>query len=543
MDYSDPIAMIKKGVSDLIELRQDSYKSDLEFLARFEKSAAWGGDDWTYGDFLTAPKELEILETQSLSQRAVRTRLDTWLAKNEASKTALIREVETGTHDGMVERVRTLVRRGADPNGASLLKDTPLSFARYHQYDDVFDLLIELGADGEKAGFYKLHSAVRYGTPEDVERCVGSLDPLWSHFCARSALQEAAIAGKCESLSFLLDHIAGEGRLDDEEVHICFGVAVGTGDLERVHPFLRHGVKPDLGLDATLEIYNVEMLKLLLEHGADIRQISDIALYTREPMELLDTDGGPRLRAYVAAMFEAGWCLDDLDEFEDEQIRYFTEAYLIPEQDVLAPEFTKGAGNVRGNANPEERTLPFYLEMLRTGEWASQMQSRVPNLPDVIWTAHRLGQSTTRLADGRWVQIGGEHEDFYMREFVIFNDVVVHTPDKPPRVFFYPTSVFPPTDFHTATLIGATVWIIGGFGYAGSRQSGATPVYRLDLDDFSIQQVETTGDEPGWISRHSADETDGLITVSGGEISRQSVSENSDIFVFDTVTLEWTKQV
>ena len=148
--------------------------------------------------------------------------------------------------------------------------------------------------------------------------------------------------------------------------------------------------------------------------------------------------------------------------------------------------------------------------MLRTGESSFSARQRLPGLPHAAWTADRFGQSTTRLSDGRWVQIGGEHEDHYDSDFVIFSDVVVLEPNGHARVFFYPASVFPPTDFHTATLIEDAIWIVGGLGYPGGRSSGVTPVFRLDLLDFSMSRIESSGDAPGWISRHSA-EVDGSV--------------------------------
>jgi hypothetical protein len=541
MDFSDPIGMIRKGISDLIDLKKDSFNSKREFLARFEKSAAWEGDDWTFWDFLAAPKELAELTSKSLSYKTIERRCNDWMARNEQTKTCLIREIETGPHGGMVDRLREMIDGGEDPNAASVLKDTPLGTARYYGYEDVFDLLIELGADGQKAGFSKLHHAVRYGTLQAVELLVETFDPLRTYVTAPSVLQEAVISEKIDVVSALLCRIDSTNRLDDEEVERCFSIAAGTANTELLQPFLTCGLRREIALDATLEKYDVNMLKLLIDQGADVHQISDVALYTNEPWAILDSEGKPAIRAYIAAMLEAGWVIDDLDEFEHEQVRYFTEAYLLPEQDMTQHNFTDGAGEVRGNNNPEERTRPFYLEMLRTGEWSSQMQSRIQKLPDVIWTAHRFGQSTTRLEDGRWVQIGGEHEDGYMREFVIFNDVVVHMPGGSTRVFFYPTSTFPPTDFHTATLVGDSIWIIGGLGYLGERQAGKTAVHRLDLNDFSIHKIETSGQLPGWVNRHQATLTKDGVCISGGK-TEPGYKDNTATFLLNLDTLVWEEQ-
>ncbi|MDV7269582.1 hypothetical protein RYZ20_01575 [Thioclava sp. A2] len=304
--------------------------------------------------------------------------------------------------------------------------------------------------------------------------------------------------------------------------------------------YLTHGIRRDIALDATLETYDVEMLKLLIGQGADVHQITDISPFTENPERIRDAEGNPAIRAYIAALLEAGWTVNDLEDLAREQIRFVTEAYLLPKQAVKAPGFRDGAGEVRGKSNPEERTRPFYLEMLRTGDSSYNMQQRFPGLPDVIWTADRFGQSTTQLEDGRWVQIGGEHEDHYMSEFVIFNDVTVYSPDAPPRIFFYPTSIFPPTDFHSATLVGDTIWIVGGLGYSRERRSDTTPVYCLALSDFSITKIDTTGEFPGWIHRHQAKLTQKGIVVIGGK-TEPGYQDNRATYLLNLEALVWEK--
>src|SRR6185312_15079372 len=100
------------------------------------------------------------------------------------------------------------------------------------------------------------------------------------------------------------------------------------------------------------------------------------------------------------------------------------------------------------------------------------------------------------------VQVAGEHEDFYDEDFCIYNDVFVHSRDGGIRIFGYPESVFPPTDFHTATLIGEYIYLIGSLGYSGHRRYGTTPVYRLHTGTFKIEPLETTGAAPGWLYEH-----------------------------------------
>src|SRR5262245_20211093 len=97
--------------------------------------------------------------------------------------------------------------------------------------------------------------------------------------------------------------------------------------------------------------------------------------------------------------------------------------------------------------------------------WEAMVHSRVSGyqaasdlgLPAItrppVWCFQRFGQSITQLPDGRIIEIGGEHEDHYDPDFCIYNDVVVHRGDGAFDIFGYPEDVFPPTDFHTATLV------------------------------------------------------------------------------------------
>jgi len=122
--------------------------------------------------------------------------------------------------------------------------------------------------------------------------------------------------------------------------------------------------------------------------------------------------------------------------------------------DVSSAEFKLGAACRFGCDNPEEIDEPFWAAMIRSGvdAWqaAQTFQEAAANSP--VWCAQRFGQSFTFLPDGRIVEIAGEHEDSYDPDFCIYNDVFVHDRGSV-RIYGYPEHVFPPTDFHTATLI------------------------------------------------------------------------------------------
>jgi len=162
------------------------------------------------------------------------------------------------------------------------------------------------------------------------------------------------------------------------------------------------------------------------------------------------------------------------------------------------------------------------------------------------WCFDRFGQSETTLPDGRIIYIGGEHEDFYDPDFYIYNDVVMVDTSGGVQIFGYPIEVFPPTDFHSATLVDNAIILIGNLGYSGKRHYGQTQVLRLELDTWRISPMETFGENPGWIHSHLAELLPGgnEIRITGGKIDRGNETpliENIDEWSLDLQTWYWKR--
>jgi len=162
------------------------------------------------------------------------------------------------------------------------------------------------------------------------------------------------------------------------------------------------------------------------------------------------------------------------------------------------------------------------------------------------WCFDRFGQSETTLPDGRIVYVGGEHEDYYDPDFYIYNDVVVVDTSGSVQIFGYPTEVFPPTDFHSATLVDNTLILIGNLGYSAKRRYGQTQVLRLEIDTWHVSPIETFGDAPGWIHKHHAEllPNGNEIRITGGEVDRGtglSLIENIDEWSLDLQTWHWKR--
>jgi len=181
--------------------------------------------------------------------------------------------------------------------------------------------------------------------------------------------------------------------------------------------------------------------------------------------------------------------------------------------------------------------------MLKTNTWAGSIADEFDDEHKPMICYERFGRSITVLDDGRIIEIGGEHEDGYMPEFCIYNDVTVFYPDGRIEIYGYPTDIFPPTDAHTTTFVGNSIYIIGNLGYQETRKHDTTPVYKMSIKDYSIQEVKTKGKMPKWIHGHKA-LYDGVnfITISGGTIIQEKDwLDNKENFVLNLETLVWKK--
>jgi hypothetical protein len=229
-----------------------------------------------------------------------------------------------------------------------------------------------------------------------------------------------------------------------------------------------------------------------------------------------------------------------------------------------------------GKTNPERMQIAFWEWMIRGGDPVAEPEGvpteagrlkRDSNLKSgygpyrardlfkvqfnredgPIWTFDRMGATRSELPDERILCIGGEHEDSYDPDFCIYNDVVVFGPADQIEVYGYPQEIFPPTDFHTATLVGDRIIIIGCLGYQNARRPGHTPVYSLDLSHYHISEIQTTGENPGWIFKQEAElDPTGKINIRGGEVirsrdGRQQYRRNFNEYALDIKTWTWLR--
>jgi hypothetical protein len=242
---------------------------------------------------------------------------------------------------------------------------------------------------------------------------------------------------------------------------------------------------------------------------------------------------------------DAGEDISDLSAESKRRLLGFTGQDKI---DCTVDDYRSGCNPRFGDSNPELMEVQFWKAMIRCG--CNTYRARIQfdphdRMSHPIWCFDRFGMSFTKLTDGRFVQIAGEHEDYYDPDFYIYNDVIVHDTRGKFKIYGYPKDLFPPTDFHSATLVGDFIYIIGSLGYAGTRRYGETPVYRLSIKTWAVEAVRTVGDNPGWIYKHRCRLMDGnVLVVTDGEICKvkkgvEIHEENKSQYQLDLRSLKW----
>jgi len=452
----------------------------------------------------------------------------------------------------LMSLLELLITYGVKFNTETSHHETGLrTLSRLGRFDGI-KLLVDAGADAAPLRWNAMHRAVAIGELEELRRLLeeghSTEDLDWWQ---RTPWLIAVLAGDREKAQLLQDYganVHARGRCGATPLLL----AVLGNDARMLEWLIESGQDvnqtDEFGATALIEASeydDVELARILLNAGANVDHRDHI------PHTAL---ANARSRPMAQLLLEAG---ADIRELRQDGRRALlglpSDNDVSPLESLAVPDFTRARERRFGARNPESMNEPFWHAMIRAGVSAYAaidfFDERSTTERQPVWCAERYGQSITFLNDGRIVQIGGEHEDSYDPDFCIYNDVFVHHADGRIDIYGYAADTFPPTDFHTATLIGRHIFVIGSLGYAGTRVYGYTPVYRLDIDTFAMDRIDCSGTAPGWIHGHAARTLSPTeIEITSGQIitsvdGKEEANINDKVFVIDVERRVWRERM
>lgn len=439
-----------------------------------------------------------------------------------------------------------LISKGASVSGISSYGESAVRVASSVGRFDAVRVLLAAGADSNQLEWTELMHAIALGTVEDVKVLVDKKSDMEVRdSCNRTPWLLSLQVGELSKSKLLLSSGASRSDCGDGgKSPLIF--AIESNHIEMLEWLIAQGFDIELidEFDTTPLMVAVERgmtncVKILLEAGANA---SKVDTYNSKAISKASNIEIFRM------LFEAG---EDINDINDDMRRLLT-GVNNREIQVSAEEYAVGKHPRFGKTNPEIMEIAFWKAMVYSGDSAYKAKSifgdtENDNWNQLVWCYQRFGETITQLPDGRIVEIGGEHEDSYDPDFCIYNDVVVYQGDGNFQIFGYPWDIFPPTDFHSATLVGEYIYIIGNLGYYNERISGETPVYRLHCDTLKIEKVETTGENPGWISEHKAFYKEpNEIQITGGKVfviidDKKEYLDNLFDYALNLTNFDWIR--
>ena len=449
---------------------------------------------------------------------------------------------ERGDLSAHLERpqiMQLLLDVGADIAASSKYGECPMTVASQHADVETLKLLLSRGGQLTALMWNELYPTITYGSLSDVQRLIEAGESLENEdFHERTPLLFAIRCGNLAAVKLLAQSTSVPAASARGETPM--GLALESGNAALVSWLLNEKhwdfstpveSAGNSALRFAVQYSEVDCVSKLIAAGCDIHDEDDSGF------GLLHDAENPEV---VNVLCKAGLSLDELPASSRAEFLGYDPTLPLA---VSRTDYESGTPEF-GNANPQEMNVVYWQQMIRTRQnaWAGAQDFREDSLNQApAWSADRFGQSMTRIPDGRFVEIGGEHEDYYDPDFYIYNDVIVHDGAGSCRVFCYPRNVFPPTDFHSATAVGSFIYVIGCLGYPDDRCVGRTPVYRLNCDTFEIQSIETKRG-PGWIHRHRATVAGNRILLSGGMIwNGENLVNVHDEWSLDLSSHTWEK--
>lgn len=403
-----------------------------------------------------------------------------------------------------------------------------------------------------------LHEAIQNGTLDDVRVLLEpGVDLNAGGRFGSTALMVAIDVQDVEKLKLLLERGA-DPEVTDDFNKTALGHAVSQDFLPAVRLLLEAGVDrgyepkyPRKPISYRIPVERMQMpeeLKAVMSEPEWTEMMEASAKALEESSDELPVDP---LISEVQSLETLHLFLEAGDRLGDAPDALKAKLLGLPEKAEFTTgkeEFLRDPTRRFGKYNAEQIHSPFWDDMVRTrsNSYLAQQHYLGESLFGArgpIWCNQRFGASLTPLPDGRYIQIGGEHEDYYDPDFCIYNDVIVFEGNGEFQIFGYPQDVFPPTDFHSATLVGEYIYVIGSLGYVEQRSFGTTPVYRLNISSLVMEEMTTDGASPGWIHKHLAKYLPdrNAIQVTGGEllVDDSASTPNRGRSYLDLATLTW----
>jgi uncharacterized protein len=180
--------------------------------------------------------------------------------------------------NGDTEAVRKMLDLGAEVDQKTSKGKTALMLAAAGGYTDTVKILVDRGADVRARDNYETTALIAAATAGHAETAVTLLqygaDPTFKDTSGGSALSNATFFGRTEVVMALLDNIPKlPANAGDELLLLCAGLGyedIARALLDKGVNVNARGIKQRTTLMAAAAFNKPNMIKLLLEHGADV---------------------------------------------------------------------------------------------------------------------------------------------------------------------------------------------------------------------------------------------------------------------------------
>ncbi len=532
-----------------------------DLLAHLRKKSRFAGDPTKWEAMNDFEAEARKIEKSGMGLNAIEHEISAILSKNKDSYGPLTRRLgaavkekldageigEDGFLSGepdprLYQEIMTLLKQGNDPNERSYLQEYPIELARELGRWDILWLLMEQGANISLVGWDNAHLQLLFGTDEGFEKALEKYEIPRLDKEGKTLFDLCLHKDDFPKFKMLVEVAMDRFNARDIPLATALSVIEVGRKLDYLQVLVDAGLTLQMMQDRNvlhiaLAEQNDALVAQMLEQGADVNAIQNLFPHDDEDISY----------ARAQALLSLGWDHNRLLAGGNaDQMRLVTGACLATEREFTADDFENGRHQYFGDSNPQLISKPYWKEAIRSGRAAAnfreEMKISATEAPPV-WCFDRVGATTSKISESRWLQIGGRHGEGHDPDHLIYNDVVVHDGTGRAKIYTYPRSVFPPTEFHSATDVGdELILLIGNQGYAEEMRVGHTQVYALDLRDFSMRPLATNGEAPGWISRHQADLIGDEVHVFGGNVeTKQGVEPLTGRYALTLTTATWRR--